>query len=334
MMEKPIVLVTGANGFIGSHIVERMANEGYSVRGLVRKNSDLSLLEGINVNLVYGDVTDAVSLASAVDGVSIVIHNAGLASDWGPLELFMKINFEGTKNLALAAEKAGVKRFVLLSSVAIHGFGAPGMIDENAPINTQGFHYSISKWEAEKWLMSHFKSSTMEVTAIRPGNVFGPKDHTFIEKYLDIMVQGKGGYVNGGMSKTCPVYVGNLTKAIALAATHDQAVGEAFIITDGLDITWKQFTEKLAAALGIKNPSMSIPFSIGNIIAGMMESVYLFFNIKNAPLLTKYRMNNGGKDYYFSIDKAKRILGFVPETDLDSAISNTIAWYKGKHGIK
>ena len=82
MMEKPIVLVTGANGFIGSHIVERMANEGYSVRGLVRKNSDLSLLEGINVNLVYGDVTDAVSLASAVDGVSIVIHNAGLASDW------------------------------------------------------------------------------------------------------------------------------------------------------------------------------------------------------------------------------------------------------------
>lgn len=333
-MEKPVVLITGANGFIGSHIVDKMNQEGYHVRGLVRKSSDLSLLQGLNIELVYGDVTEPMSLEAAVKGANVVIHNAGLASDWGPLDQFMKINYGGTKNLAEAAEKAGVKRFVLLSSVAIHGFGTPDVMNENSPINTQGFHYSISKWEAEKWLMDFGKSSKMEVTAIRPGNVFGPKDHTFIENYLDILVKGQGGYVNGGQSKTCPTYVHNLTHGIALAASHHNAPGEAFIITDGLDINWKQFTEKLTTSLGIKNPSMSIPFGLGNFIAGNMERIYKIFNSKKAPLLTKYRMNNGGKAYYFSIDKAKNMLGFVPETDLDTAIQETIKWYKSKHSIQ
>lgn len=330
MTERPQVLITGANGFIGSHIVERMLKDGYKVRGLVRKSSDLSLINGLDVELVYGDVTDGKSLDAAVQGVDIVIHNAGLASDWGSLDLFMKINFEGTKNLAIAAEKAGVKRFVLLSSVAIHGFGAERPMTEESPIKTDGFHYSISKWEAEKWLMEFGKNSKMEVTAIRPGNVFGPKDHTFIEKYIDLLMRGHGGYVNRGESKTCPVYIGNLTNAISKAAVHPNAPGEAFIITDGLDINWKNFTEKLADALQIKRPSMSIPYGIGNIIAGSMESLYLLFGIKKAPLLTKYRMNNGGKNYYFSIDKARKVLDFTPETDLDAAISETIRWYQSK----
>lgn len=333
-MSKPVVLITGANGFIGSHIVDRMLQEGYHVRGLVRKSSDLSLLQDMDIELIYGDVTEPKSLEDAVKGANVVIHNAGLASDWGPLELFMKINYAGTRSLAIAAEQAGVQRFVLLSSVAIHGFGATKVMDENSPINTQGFHYSISKWEAEKWLIDFGKSSKMEVTAIRPGNVFGPKDHTFIENYLDILVKGQGGYVNGGQSKTCPTYVHNLTKGIALAATHRDAPGEAFIITDGLDINWKQFTEKLTTSLGIKNPSMSIPFGLGNFIAGSMERIYKIFNSQKAPLLTQYRMNNGGKDYYFSIEKAKKVLGFVPETDLDAAISETIKWYKSKHSIQ
>lgn len=331
MNAKPTVLITGANGFIGSHIVDRMISEGYHVRGLVRKNSDLSLLEGKSLDLVYGDVTDLDSLKAAVRGATLVVHNAGLASDWGPLDLFMKINYEGTANLAKAAVSAGVSRFVLMSSTAIHGFGQASILNENSLINTHNFHYSMSKWEAEKWLMEFSKDIPMEVTAIRPGNVFGERDHTFIEKYLDIIAKGQGGYVNGGSSKTCPVYIGNLTKAIALAGSHPAAPGESFIITDGLDITWRQFTEQLADAMGVKRPVMSIPFSIGNVLAGTMETVYKVFKISSAPLLTKYRMHNGGKDYYFSIDKARKTLGFNPETDLGTAIHKTVQWYKEKH---
>jgi nucleoside-diphosphate-sugar epimerase len=328
------ILVTGANGFIGSHIVDRMIAEGHEVAGLVRKSSDLSLIRDKNISLIYGDVTDPASLAEAVRGMDIVIHNAGLASDWGPLELFMKINFEGTKNLAQAAVSAGVKRFVLLSSVAIHGFGSEDIMDEKSPVKTHGFHYSISKWEAEKWLFEFAKISTMEVSAIRPGNVYGPRDHTFIEKYLDVLVKGQGGYVNGGLSRTCPLYVGNLAQAIALVSTHPDAPGESFIITDGLDINWKEFTEKLADTAGIKRPKLSIPFFIGNPVSITMEWIYKGLKLKNAPVLTSYRMHNGGKNYYFSIAKAKDILGFVPETDTDTAIKKTVDWYLAKHSKK
>lgn len=330
-MKDRIVLITGANGFIGSHLVERFISEGYKVRGLVRKSSDLSFLKGMDLELTFGDVTEPQSLEGAVKDVSIVIHNAGFASDWGPLSQFMHINFEGTKNLAEAAEIAGVKRFVLLSSVAIHGFGSVGAMDESSEIRTQGFHYSISKWEAENWLMNFGKTSKMEVTAIRPGNVFGARDHTFIENYLNVILKGQGGYINSGKSKTCPTYVKNLTQGIALAASHPQAPGEAFIITDGLDITWREFTDKLSETMGIKKPTLSMPFGIGYAVAAGMEGVYKLFNAKKAPLLTRYRIRNGGQNYNFSIEKARKVLGYQPETHLNTAIADTVKWYLSKH---
>jgi nucleoside-diphosphate-sugar epimerase len=324
------VLITGVNGFIGSHIAERMIKNGMEVYGLVRKTSDLRLIEGMPISLRYGDITDAASVQKSVADMDIVIHNAGLASDWGPLDLFMKINFQGTQNIVKASMEAEVKRFVLMSSVAIHGFGSEGTMNELSPIKTHGFHYNISKWEAEKWTFEYTKNSPMEVSAIRPGNVFGPKDHTFIEKYLDVLVKGQGGYVNGGHAYTCPVYVGNLSQAVYLAATHPKAAGEASIITDGYDITWRQFTEQLCEKMSIKPPQLSIPFAIGNPLALFLEKVYIWTHQKSAPLLTSYRMHNGGKNYHFSIEKAKNILGYTLETPLDEALEKTVVWYRGR----
>lgn len=327
------VLITGANGFIGSHIVGKMLSEGCDVYGFVRKSSDLSLIQEYNIPLFYGDINDLESLKVAVEGMDIVIHNAGFASDWGHLSKFLQINFEGTKLLAKAASQAKVKRFVLMSSTAIHGFGSKMMLDEKAPIKTHDFAYSISKWEAEKWLFDFSKETTMEITAIRPGNVFGPKDHTFIEKYLEIIFAGTAGYVSKGASKTCPTYVGNLVNAISLVAFHPKAVGESFIVTDGLDINWKEFTEKLAKIAGVKKPYISIPLGFGMFLASILEKLYLLFRIQKAPILTKYRIHNGGLDYSFSIQKVKDILGYEVEFDLDSAILETIKWYKLKNNV-
>jgi len=327
------VLITGANGFIGSHIVGKMLSIGCEVYGFVRKSSDLSLIQEYNIPLLYGDINDKESLKEAVKGMDIVIHNAGFASDWGPLNKFLKINFEGTILLAEASSQARVKRFVLMSSTAIHGFGSKKVLDENAPIKTHNFAYSISKWEAEKWLFEFSKSSPMEITAIRPGNVFGPKDHTFIEKYLEIIFAGTAGYINKGVAKTCPTYVGNLVNAISIAAFHPKAVGESFIITDGLDINWKEFTEKFTEIAGVKKPFLSIPHEIGILLASIFEKIYQIFRIQKAPILTKYRIHNGGMDYSFSIQKAKNLLGYEVEFDLDSAIMETIQWYKIKNKI-
>jgi nucleoside-diphosphate-sugar epimerase len=296
---------------------------------LVRKTSDLSLLEGMKIRLHYGDVTQPDTLVGAMQGYQVLIHNAGFASDWGSLDTFLRINYEGTQHIAKAAEQSGVQRMVLMSSTAIHGFGSAIPLGETAPVNPQGFHYSISKAKAEEWLMLYGKTSRMEVTAIRPGNVFGTRDHTFIEKYLDVIMRGQGGYVNGGRSKTCPVYVENLAHGVSLACFHPAAVGEAFLITDGLDITWRQFTELLATEAKVALPRLSIPYPIGNALAGAMEWVYRTIGSKKAPLLTRYRMSNGGIDYHFSIDKARKVLGYEPLVGLEEALRQTVEWYVG-----
>lgn len=323
------ILVTGANGFIGSHIVKKFLNSGDKVTGLVRESSDLSLIENLDIELKNGDISDQESIRNAFQNVDIVIHVAGFASDWGPFEKFHEINVLGTKNVAMAASEANVKRFVQISSVSIHGFGAKN-VNENDPLPESMFAYVETKRQAELFLFEYGKNVKMEITAIRPGNVFGPDDHTFIDKYLQAICTGKIAYVNSGKAYTCPTYITNLCEAVYLAAFSPQAPGEAFLITDGLDITWKEFTSDLANALGAKSPSLSFPYGFVYPLAALTE--LLFFQAKSAPLLTRYRIKNGGLDYHFDISKAKNVLGFVPPVKYERAIEETVHWYKEKYG--
>lgn len=323
-------LITGVNGFIGSHIAERLLIDGHYVRGLIRKTSDLSFLQGMDIEYFYGDITQPETLPEALRDVDIVIHVAGLASDWGPYELFRKINVQGTINLAREAELQKVKRFVHISTVAFYGFGHQQAVRESDPVVHTIFPYNESKREAEEWLFDFAKTSAMEITAIRPGNVFGSRDHTFIEKYLEVMEQGKIAYVGGGKSKTCPTYIENLVDGVMLACFSEDAADEAFFITDGMDIDWKTFTNAFADKMGLKRPSLSAPFGLVYGIAWLMEMAYRLFRIKTAPLLTRYRISNGGKDYYFSIEKAREILKYNPRVGFEEAVAKTVKWYQNR----
>jgi nucleoside-diphosphate-sugar epimerase len=323
-----IILVSGVNGFIGSHIAERLISGGHSVRGLVRKSSVLILIQDLDIELFYGDVTNEGSLLEPMKNVEIVIHVAGLASDWGPYKDFYAVNVQGTKNIAISANKNHVKRFVYISTAALHGFQNRKNIDESFPLAKTIFPYCETKKEAEQWLFNFAKTVSMEVTAVRPGNVFGPRDHTFIDKYLDALKDGKMAFVNRGRNLTCPTYIENLVDGIILACFESSAKGKTFIITDGLEITWKTFTNKLADELGVKRPSLSVPYWLGYGLAFLMENIYKAFRISHPPLLTRYRISNAGRDYHFSIEKAKNILNYQPAVGIDEAITKTVNWYK------
>lgn len=322
------ILITGVNGFIGSNIAERLINAGHRVRGLVRKTSDLKFIKGLNIELFYGDVTDKNSLIKPMKGVDIVIHVAGLASDWGAYEKFYNINVKGTQNIAESASANNIKRFVHISTTALHGFKNFKYIDESFPMAETIFPYCETKKIAEQWLFDFAKTVDMEITAIRPGNVFGPKDHTFIEKYLDALEKGKAAYVDRGKRWTCPAYIENLVDGIMKACFEPSANGQAFFITDGLEINWKTFTEKFADQLGVKRPSLSVPYRLGYGLAFLMEILYKLFRISSPPLLTRYRISNGGRDYHFSIDKAKRLLKYEPKVKFDEAVKRTVDWYQ------
>ena len=321
------ILVTGANGFIGSHIVEKLISNGYDTTGLVRKSSNLRFIQHMPVKLVYGDVTDLQSLTSAFEGIDIIIHNAGMASDWGNYQNFERVNVLGTKTVAEAALQKKIKNIVYLSSTAIHGFGSKSIMDESSPRNHKNFPYSKSKQIAEDFIMDFGENNSIDVTAIRPGNVYGPRDHTFMNKYAEAIQSGKAAVINHGSAKTCPTYVENLADAILLACFHPNAKNEAFIITDGLDITWSQFNSKIIQKLKYTKPLPSYPFHLAYGLGWALEYLFKLVKSKKPPLITTYRVQNGGLNYNFSIDKAKSMLGFEPKIGLDEAISRTLDWY-------
>ena len=328
-----IALVTGINGFIGSNLAERLLKEGWKVRGLVRKTSDLKFLEGMNIEYYYGDITEPKSLIEPMTGAHQVFHVAALSSDWGPFEKFYKINVEGTMNVARAAHAAGVERMVYVSTVAMYGFGRQNVKESDERLHTN-FPYCETKKIAEEQVFEFARQSGLRIAAVKPGNVFGPKDHTFIEKYCDALIAGKAGYIDGGARKTCPVYVENLVDGIMLVSEKEEAIGETFFITDGLDITWKEFTDKISIELGIKPTKSSFPYFLAFAVAVIMEFIYTAFDSKEPPLLTPYRIYNGGKDYTFSIEKARTVLGFEPKVSFDEALQKTVFWYKNRKSVK
>jgi nucleoside-diphosphate-sugar epimerase len=321
------ILITGASGFIGSNLAERLIREGHSVRGLVRKTSSLNYLSGIPVELAYGDITDRPSLDASMQDIDIVVHVAGLASDWGPYHRFYQANIVGTQNTAASASDARVKRLVHISTAAVHGFTGFRRATEEYPFAKTIWPYCESKKIAEMWIFGFSKKSGLPISVVRPGNVYGMKDHTFFEKFAQALFKGQIGYINGGKSLTCPTYIENLTEGIVRACFEPNAVGEAFVITDGLDITWRVFTEKIADALGAKGPCYSIPFCLGYALAIGMEGLYKLIRSESSPLLTRYRICNAGIDYHFSIDKAKRMIGYQPTVGVDEAIRRSAQWY-------
>jgi len=324
-MEK--VLVTGANGFIGSNLCRRLLTEGYEVSALIRRSSDLQFVEGLPLQRYYGDITLPETLKPAMAGVRKVFHVAGLAADWGPYSLFEKINFHGTQNVANTAAKAGVKRFVYVSTVAFHGFGKQKVKEDDPPAKNL-IPYARTKFLAEQWLWNFTKKNSMEITAVRPGNVFGINDRTFLFKYIDILLQGKFAEINHGKSKTCPVYVENLVDIMLLVATERKAVGNAYLATDGLDICWHQFNEMLAKQLDVPLPKTSLPYGLAMAAAKSYYAAHRLLGLRSEPFLTPYRINNGGKDYHFSIQKLKDHFGYTPKVGLEDGLKRAVESYR------
>jgi nucleoside-diphosphate-sugar epimerase len=322
-------LITGVNGFIGSQIAERLLKEGNKVRGLVRKTSDLKFIKGFDIELFNGDITDYESVLTASKGVDQIIHVAALAADWGAYQTFYEINVNGTLNVAKAAIAAKVERMVYISTTAMYGYGRND-VKESDPKAITKFAYNETKRLAEDVVFGFAKESGLKLTALKPGNVFGPRDRTFMEKYLDAMVSGKIAYVDGGKRKTCPVYIDNLVDLIMLATEKNEAIGETFFATDGMDINWKEFTDKFADEMELKRPTTSFPFALAFSAAFVLEMIYKAIGSKTPPMLTRYRISNAGYDYTFSIEKAKSVLGFSPKVDFETAVKRTCEWYRSR----
>jgi len=322
------VLVTGANGFVGSVLCRKLIEHGDDVVGMVRKTSDLSLLKGIEIQKVVGSLDDPESLIYATRGIDIVYHVAAAVTDWGTLDYFRRVNVEGTRNLIEASVKAGVRRFVFVSSVVVHSFIDQEDMNEDSPQLPTPFPYCQTKREAEQLVMSFHKEGKIEVSIVRPGDVFGPGDRVALLKMAGMLERGTICYIGGGKKLGAFAYVENLADGIILAGTKKQAAGEAYIITDGVKLTWRQYFEKLTDALEVPRPRFSVPPSLAYSIAYILETIHKMFNLRSRPLITRYIVAHLSNNFHFSIDKAKRELGYEPKIGMDEAIQKTAEWYR------
>jgi nucleoside-diphosphate-sugar epimerase len=230
-------LVTGATGFVGSHIAERLIKEGEEVVALVRKASNTKFLSDIGVKLTYGDINDAGSLKRAMYGIDVVYHSAALADEWiSPKEAY-RVNVEGTKNLLDAAREANVKRFIFISSLAVLGMKDHHGTPADAPYYKTGDSYIDTKIDSEQLVMDYYKRYNFPVIVIRPGFVFGPRDGKLIPRLSERLGKKQFMFVGSGKNKINAVYIENLTDAIISAAKNEKAIGQKYNVTNDSDMT-------------------------------------------------------------------------------------------------
>jgi acetylornithine/succinyldiaminopimelate/putrescine aminotransferase/nucleoside-diphosphate-sugar epimerase len=323
-------LVTGATGFIGGRLAQRLVQDGYQVRCLARTSSDTSRLDKLDVEIATGDLTSARTLVRAAEGCRYVFHCGALVSDWATPSEIARINVEGTRNLLDASLGASVERFIHFSTTDVYGYPGGPAVEETYAGNGFRNWYSQTKRAAEDEVRRTDKS--LDTVILRPATVYGPGSVDVVGGIARAIRGGNMLLVDGGRAVAGLVYVDNLVDAALLALSHDAAPGQAFNASDGLDITWKQFTDGLAEGLGCREVRWSMPYWLANGIGFSLEQGYRALHkttkLTTPPLLSRQAVQVLGRNQDFSSNKARELLGWKPRVDYAAGLEATLDWLK------
>jgi nucleoside-diphosphate-sugar epimerase len=316
-------LVTGSNGFIGSHLVEHLLARGYEVHCLVRTTSNLVWIRDLNVTYHYGDCTEKSSLYEAVRGKDYVYHLAGKikAQDW---ETYYRANTEGTKNLidVCAETNPDVKRFVYISSVSASGPSVRGRMKNESDPCSPVSDYGRTKLLAERTVRKYQNKPAWVI--LRPSNILGPREYDMIAVFRLLKKRIKPLIGNGDV-QTSICFVQDLVRGIEKAALSKKTVHETYFITDGSLYSWRQILDAVLDELGIKR--LVIPFPhfmimifafLSEILARANGSETLFTRQNILQLRNNYALYDGSRAF--------RDFGFSPSLSLETGIRNTVQW--------
>ncbi len=325
------VLVTGANGFIGSNLTKLLVREGHVVKAMVLSGTDLSNLEDTNCEIIYADVTRPEMLLGVLKEVELVFHLAAIPSLAWSHQIY-KVNYEGTKNILHEAIKSNVRRFVFMSSLVVHGFSDFRNADENTPLLKTGFFtrpYIASKIKCEE-LLSKFKTK-IETVIIRPGfNIYGPNDRMTSKEMLERLEQRRlMGYVNKGDKQLGYVYAENLAFGLLRAGMTENASGNTYIIADyePACITLKNLLGSFGEELKLKPKLTAVPSLVLMPLAFMVDVFHFLFLRKKMPLISTYIVNTSTHDLHFSSEKAQREIGYRQMVSFREGVKRTVSWY-------
>jgi nucleoside-diphosphate-sugar epimerase len=320
-------LVTGATGFIGSHLVDSLVLRGEEVRALVRPTSRPQRLRELGVDVRIGTLQDNATLMAAAKGVDRIFHCAALVSDWGLLEDFEQANVQGVRNILAAATRANVARFIHLSTTDIYGYpGRP--VDESERPSPRGFPYSDTKLEGETLVWNHHRKVGLPVCVIRPATVYGPRCHALGSEIVRALRERRMAMIDEGRCVAGLTYVGNLIDALILVADNPAAIGQAYNITDGTQVTWREYVDALADLAELPRTTRSTSHNAAFVRASVLEYLNQFLGRNQRPRLTRTLVERLGTDQYFPIDKAQRELGYRPRVSFAEGVRHTGDWLR------
>lgn len=329
-MEKLTALVTGATGFIGSHLSCELVKKGFKVYGLSRsgeaKNKEfLEYVKTGDIEIISADVStiDIQTLPQ----VNYIYHVAGKVSVWGDMKEFAQINVLGTKNMLEYAKLCPqLKCFTYFSSVAVYGFNGYSNLREDAEFLPMDNNYPISKILAEEEVKKNAQENKFDYVIVRPGNVYGEYDYTSSYDIYKRVKNQKMLLCGGGIYESCFVYVGNLVSATIHLSQTEQALNNDYNITDGNAYTLIQVLTLIAKEFKVKPKFKNFPAWMSRVIAGIVEGFYKLFRIKKAPLITKFTVEQNLHDYSFSMEKTYQTKFRCPFTT-EEGIKRTVAWF-------
>ncbi len=324
------VLVTGATGFLGSHIAERLVQRGEPVRCLVRPTSDTSFLQSLGVELVTGDITDAPTLNSALDGVGTVYHAAAMVGDWAPWSTFQSVTVSGTRNMLKAAGAARVRRFLHVSTDGVYRFkDLSSGVDEESPLETKfGWldYYRRAKTAAEQIARHSHRTGRVPVSIVRPALILGERDAAMLPGIIAFLKSGTATIIGNGKNRLPCVYAGDVAELCILAATSHDAAGETYNAVNPEHVTQLDLYRAVAAETGLKVPRRRVPLRVLYALAFAMEVRARARGWAHRPELSRFAVNLIGLDYQEDASKAERDLGWQPQVMMVEAVQRGVEW--------
>ena len=333
--ERGLVLITGAAGFAGHHMVVEAVKEGFRVRATdVSSRHYGAMFDALGVEFVKSNLTQKTGLDQLLKDVNSVIHIAGIHDYSTPDKVIFAVNRDAVENLCDAAVKVGVNRFIHFSAAGVHGYNSnPGNeVKEDDPKQTEPLNnYFVSKWEGEKIVHKYIKEKGLKATIFRPGGIYGPRSEYglfLVFKHIydcrnknSIPIPGKGDTIERGS------HIEDLCRAVIFAFDHDEMIGEAYFHSDESNITTVDFFNLVSKELfGKEKKLFHVPiFIMSNVarVTGLYAKV-----TKTKPIFEKASLDYALYDKRWDGSKL-RSMGFKYKyPTMEEGIKETIGWYK------
>ncbi len=319
------VALTGASGYTGGRLLEVLRARGDEVAVLVRPESVSERLRSLASRVVEGRLGDAAAASRLVEGAEAVLHVAAVYRTAGhPDSYYREVNVVGTERLLEASARAGVRRFVHTSTVGVHGHVEHPPADESAPF-APGDIYQATKAEAEVLALDFHRKRGLPVAVVRPGAIYGPGETRFLKLFRTI-ARGRYAIVGTGRSFYHPVYIDDLVSGFILALERAEAVGESFLICGASYVSQSDLASLIARHTGGRVLPFRVPARPIQWAGDLVEAICVPLGLE--PPLHRRRVDFWTKSRAFTIEKARRLLGYDPKVELDEGIRRTAASYR------